>query len=564
MKVLIVEDDPVASMVLGRILTDRGYEVTACTSAIDAMKVLKEAFYPLIFLDLLLPGGLDGFSFCRWIRDQPDGDRHLILIGTGSDRSDDLQRILEAGADDYIIKPYLVGVLEVRLAIAQKRVKNIETRKTLEANLREERERLRYLATHDPLTKLANRAVFMESLKSSVQATRKGSCSTLLYLDLDNFKVINDSLGHAAGDKVLTEIATILKKSVRSQDLPFRLGGDEFAILLRGLKLPEAKAIAERIRSRIEEFVYSDSGKIFTVGTSIGIAAIEGTDSEKDIMAFADSACYSAKVHGQNRIEIYDANDALIAEMHRKKPRVAEISEAIRMQRFEIMFQPVVDLKTGRPAHYEVLIRLPSNGTLLLPGAFLPTAERFHLMPKIDRQVIAKALPHLVADSALTLAINLSGQSFADETLPDFIQASFSDVGIAPDRVIFEITETAVISNMPAAQAMMHQLHVGGFRFSLDDFGAGFSSFSYLKDLIADYLKIDGSFIREAGSDHVNWIFVEMMNDIAHRLKIRSIAEFVEHESMVIALREIGVDLAQGDFFGEPAPAPMPLSRTPS
>jgi EAL domain-containing protein (putative c-di-GMP-specific phosphodiesterase class I) len=192
----------------------------------------------------------------------------------------------------------------------------------------------------------------------------------------------------------------------------------------------------------------------------------------------------------------------------------------------------------------------------------LLTAERFHLMPKIDRQVITKALPHLAADGALTLAINLSGQSFADETLPDFIQASFSEAGIAPHRVIFEISETAVISNMPTAQAMMHQLHVVGFRFSLDDFGAGFSSFSYLKDLIADYLKIDGSFIREADSDHVNWIFVEMMNDIAHRLKIRSIAEFVEHESMVIALREIGVDLAQGDFFGEPAPSPMPLSRT--
>jgi diguanylate cyclase (GGDEF)-like protein len=299
MKVLIVEDDPVASLVLSRILMDRGYEITACTSAIDAMKVLKEAFYPLIFLDLLLPGGLDGFSLCRWIRDQPDGDRHLILIGTGSDRSDDLQRILEAGADDYIIKPYQVGVLEVRLAIAQKRVKNIETRKTLEANLREERERLRYLATHDPLTKLANRAVFMESLKSAVQGAREGSCSTLLYLDLDNFKVINDSLGHAAGDKILTKIATVLKTSVRSQDLPFRLGGDEFAILLRGLKLPEAKAIAERIRSRIEAFVYSDSGRIFTVGTSIGIAAIEGTVSEKDIMAFADSACYSAKAHGR-------------------------------------------------------------------------------------------------------------------------------------------------------------------------------------------------------------------------------------------------------------------------
>jgi EAL domain-containing protein (putative c-di-GMP-specific phosphodiesterase class I) len=346
--------------------------------------------------------------------------------------------------------------------------------------------------------------------------------------------------------------------------VPFRLGGDEFAILLRDLKLPEAKAIAERIRSRIEEFVYADSGKTFTIGASTGIAIIEGTVSEEEVMDFADSACYSAKAHGRNRIEVYDVDDGLIAELHRKKPRVAEINEALRTQRFEIVFQPIVDLKTAIPAHYEVLIRLPSNGTLLLPGTFLPTAERFHLMPKIDRQVIAKALPHLAANNALNLALNLSGQSFGDETLPDFIEASFKNAGIAPNRVIFEITETAVISNMPDAQTMMKQLRAAGFRFALDDFGAGFSSFSYLKDLIADYLKIDGSFIRDADCDHANWIFVEMMNDIAHRLKMRSIAEFVEHESMVIALRDIGVDLAQGHFFGEPSLSPVPLSRTRS
>ena len=211
-------------------------------------------------------------------------------------------------------------------------------------------------------------------------------------------------------------------------------------------------------------------------------------------------------------------------------------------------FQPTT--KAG--SALEVLVRLPSNDTLLLPGTFLPTAERFHLMPELDRQVITMALPHLAANNALNLAINLSGQSFGDETLPDFIEASFKIAGVEPSRVIFEITETAVISNMPFARTMMRQLRDAGFRFALDDFGAGFSSFSYLKDLVADYLKIDGSFIRDAENNHANWIFVEMINDIAHRLQIKSIAEFVEHESTVSVLREIGVDLAQGYFFGKP------------
>jgi Amt family ammonium transporter len=204
-----------------------------------------------------------------------------------------------------------------------------------------------------------------------------------------------------------------------------------------------------------------------------------------------------------------------------------------------------------------VLVRLPSDGKLLLPGTFLPAAERFHLIPKIDRQVINKALSHLSANDGLCLAINLSGQSFADQTLADFIEAAFKAAEVEPGRVTFEITETAMISNLPAARIMMRQLQAEGFRFALDDFGAGFSSFSYLKDLVPNYLKIDGSFIREAEGDSSKWIFVEMMNDIAHRLKIKSIAEFVEVEATLGKLRAIGIDLAQGFLIGEPGPAPL-------
>jgi diguanylate cyclase (GGDEF)-like protein len=559
MKALIVEDDPGTRLILSRMLTNRGYEVVACATAEEAIKAYNTAFYPLLFLDLFLPG-MDGFSLCQWIRSQPDGDQHLILVGTASDRKEDLQKILDAGADDYIAKPYQADVLEVRLVIAQQRVRNIQTRTTLEANLREERERLRYLATHDPHTKLLNRAMLMETLQGAVRAAQEGDRSALIYIDLDNFKLINDSLGHTVGDKVLAEVATVLQKSIRTEDVPFRLGGDEFAILLRDVDLAKAKEISERILSRIKDVAFSDSTKTLTVRASIGITTVDGTVAGEEVMAFADAACYSAKVHGRSRVEVYDIGDESMLEFRSQAPRAAEIKEAIANQRFEILFQPIVDLQTLTPTFYEVLLRLPSNGKLLLPGAFLPAAERFQLIPEIDRQVINKALPHLSANGKLCLAINLSGQSFADQTLADFIEDSFKAADVKPCRVTFEITETAMIANLSAARTMMHQLRGAGFHFALDDFGAGFSSFSYLRDLIPNYLKIDGSFIQDAENDHSKWIFVEMMNDIAHRLKIKSIAEFVELEATLGKLREIGVDFAQGFLFGEPGP---PLALVP-
>jgi diguanylate cyclase (GGDEF)-like protein len=559
MKALVVEDDTVTRMVLGRLLTDRGYEVTTCASAEDAIEAFRAAFYPLLFLDLFLPG-MDGFSFCRWVRRQPGGKRHLILIGTASDRKEDLEKILDAGADDYITKPYEADTLDVRLIIARARVKNIELRTTLESSLNHERERLQYLATHDPLTKLLNRTALMDMIQLAVQTARAGNQSALIYLDLDNFKMINDSRGHATGDKVLCDVAAILQGFVRANDVSSRLGGDEFAILLRNIALHEAKVLAERILLRMKEFAFSDSTKTFHIEASMGIAIIDGTVECERLLVFADSACYAAKIQG-NRVEAYDRNDESMAELLRQGPRVAEIKEAILGRRIDIVFQPIVNIKTLEPIFYEVLARMNSDGKLLLPRSFLPTAERFHLLPEIDRQIIGKTVPHLAALGDLHLAINLSGQSFADATLPDFIESCFKTGEVDPSRVIFEITETAVISNLPAARTMMHRLRATGFRFSLDDFGVGFSSFNYLKELVPDYLKIDGSFIPDAKTDQKQWIFVEMVNDIAHRLKIESIAECVEDELTLTNIRRIGADLGQGFFFGRPQPVVESRSR---
>ena len=231
-------------------------------------------------------------------------------------------------------------------------------------------------------------------------------------------------------------------------------------------------AIAERIRRRMESLHFSHSTRPFGIVASIGLAMIDGTAPEKDVMAFADSACYSAKIQGGARVEVYDDNDSSMANLRLMAPRAVEIKEAVRTGAFKILFQPIVDVQTTEPVHYEVLLRLANDQTLIPPGAFISTAERFRIMPEIDRHVIKMALPFLVKNRSLRLAINLSGQSFGDQTLPDFIDSAFKDAGVEPGRVTFEITETALISNMPTAREAMHHLRTAGFGFALDDFGA--------------------------------------------------------------------------------------------
>lgn len=302
LKVLVVEDDAVTRQILLRILTDRGYEVSAFATAEEAMRACEERIYPLLFLDLVLPGA-DGFDFCRWFRALPAGDRSLVLVGTASEHPEDLRKILDAGADDYIRKPYRRDLLDIRLTIAEERIKQLEAKKLLEESLRQERERLRYLAVHDPLTGIRNRATLAETMDKLVDEARDGVPGALIYIDLDHFKSVNDSLGHAAGDAVLTTVATVLRRTVRSGDILFRLGGDEFCILLQALKLPEVKQIAERIRVNIRDALQSSDGNPCAVAASIGITAIDGELSGNRVMGVADAAVYRAKAAGGDRIE---------------------------------------------------------------------------------------------------------------------------------------------------------------------------------------------------------------------------------------------------------------------
>ncbi|MBV9877176.1 MAG: diguanylate cyclase [Verrucomicrobia bacterium] len=303
LEVLVVEDDAVTRQILVRILTDRDYRVSAFGSAEEAMRACEGKIYPLLFLDLALPGA-DGFAFCRWLRALPGGDRSLVLVGTASEHPDDLRKILEAGADDYIRKPYRRDLLDIRLTIAEERIKQLEAKRLLEESLNQERERLRYLAVHDPLTRIRNRATLAETMDRIVDEARNGEPGALIYIDLDNFKSVNDSFGHAAGDELLITVASVLTRTVRSGDILFRLGGDEFCILMQALQLSEVKLVAERIRVNIAIALRSANGNPCAVAASIGIASIDGKLLGDRVMRLADAAVYRAKAAGGDRVQV--------------------------------------------------------------------------------------------------------------------------------------------------------------------------------------------------------------------------------------------------------------------
>jgi two-component system cell cycle response regulator len=302
LEVLVVEDDSVTRQILVRILTDRDYQVSAFGTAEEAMRACEEKIYPLLFLDLVLPGA-DGFAFCHWLRALPGGDRSLVLVGTASEHPDDLRKILEAGADDYIRKPYRRDLLDIRLTIAEERIKQLEAKRLLESSLHQEQERLRYLAVHDPLTRIRNRATLAETMDRIVDEARNGVPGALIYIDLDHFKSVNDSFGHAAGDELLITVASVLTRTVRSGDILFRLGGDEFCVLMQALQLSEVKLIAERIRVNIAIALRSSNGNPCAVAASIGIATIDGKLLGDRVMRLADAAVYRAKAAGGDRIQ---------------------------------------------------------------------------------------------------------------------------------------------------------------------------------------------------------------------------------------------------------------------
>ena len=427
-------------------------------------------------------------------------------------------------------------------------------------------------ASHDTLTGLLNREGFESILKEalvSVQNTKENHA--VLYLDLDQFKIVNDTSGYEAGDALLKQIAGLLQRTVGGTDRIARLGGDEFAIVLRRCSLDEAEHLAEQLLIMIKDIRFSWEGKIFDTKASIGVAAISSEiRSVEDLLSKADTACYIAKQRGRNRVHVYQADDAAYVQHHGEVQWIPRINWALKNDRFVLYAQPIAPLRSPEVAemHYETLLRLvDEEGKLVPPFAFIPAAERYQLMPQIDRWVVRNVLARLsgllssdrCAPGIWT--INLSGQSLSNEDFLQFLVTELEHSAVPSEWLCFEITETAVISNLNAAMDLITSLKERGCRFALDDFGSGLSSFTYLKNLPVDFLKIDGFFVKEMVTDPISSAMVESINNIGQLMGIRTIAEFVEDDTILARLAALGVDYAQGYGIGRPRPLEDELAR---
>ena len=420
---------------------------------------------------------------------------------------------------------------------------------------------LSYAASHDALTGLINRREFLARLEYVVANAHVDLAGhALCYIDLDQFKVVNDTCGHAAGDKLLKELTALLQTQTREGDTLARLGGDEFGLLLPYCPLDKAALIAEDIRKLAKTFRFNWGGRSFEIGASIGVVPINQDSGDvTELLRAADSACYVAKAHGRNRVHLYQTDDREVAAHQQHIAWLSRIRQGLDQDDFELHFQTIQPLGTQGGEHFELLLRLRDDeGRLIPPGEFLPTAERYDLMPALDRWVIHTALarlaPLLRQDKNRMCAINLSGQSLGDERMVAFILKEIAVHDIPPATLCFEITETSAISHLGHARELAHKLKAAGCYLALDDFGSGLSSFSYLKELPVDYLKIDGAFVRNIQHEPVDRAIVSSIVQVARAMGKKTVAEYVEDAACLEWVRSLGVDYAQGYCISRPRP----------
>lgn len=435
------------------------------------------------------------------------------------------------------------------------------------SHIRREEAQLLHMATHDPLTGLHNRREFAAIFERHLSRVRRyGNSGALLWMDLDGFKQINDSLGHNAGDELLSSISHRMRATVRDSDVLARLGGDEFAVLYPNVDEAQAKLAAERLMDAIRKHTVVVEGQTLRSTSSMGVVLFpEHGDSASELLIKADMAMYRAKASGRNRIVTYTPDDERVESPESRIDWLRVIREALENDDFVLYAQPILDLRTNRTVRYEILLRLRDQaGNIIPPGAFLDVAEQFGLSGDIDRWVLRKVMD-VLGDASLSdelsFAVNLSPRSLTDPELLEMVTEKESLSIIGPVRLVLEITETAAIYNIHVAKDFLRTLRTQGYEFALDDFGKGFSSFYQLKNLDVDYLKIDGSFVRNLSKDPVDKHLVTAMVHLAGSLGKRTIAEFVEDEETLDILRGIGVDCAQGFHIGRPGPLDDVLAK---
>ena len=552
LQVLVVEDSTDDVLLVVRALTRGGYAPRyRQVFTEDAMRrALATEGWDMVIADHSMPQ----FSSTAALAVLKESGRDIpFIIVSGSIGEDIAVEAMKSGAHDYVLKDNLARLIPA------------VDRELREAAVRHERHQaealLRHQASHDALTGLINRSEFERRLEGALREARDlGRRHALCYLDLDQFKVVNDTCGHRAGDELLKQLVVQLRCCIRESDTLARLGGDEFGLLLENCSLESAEKAAANLLERVRRFRFAWLGTTFEVGVSIGLVPIDLSSGDvAGLLSAADVACYTAKDLGRNRVHVYRTDDAEVTRRRGEMDWVSRVKGALREDRFRLYAQPIVSTRDGRTLDREVLLRLEDDrGGLVLPDAFIPAAERYGVMPAIDRWVVEQ-----VAASCgrwqrefpgTGCSINLSGASVNDDGFLRFLRRTVEASGLSPRTVCFEITETAAIVNLSKAAHFIRELKGIGCRFALDDFGSGLSSFGYLKNLPVDYVKIAGGFVRGLLDDPVDAAMVEAIHKIGHVMGLQTIAEHVEHEALLPRLREIGVDYAQGDAIAAAAP----------
>ena len=549
----------------------------------EVLQLLREGIYnDVCDVDLLIvDDDLPGFDpvATRLMMDQFDEWRLIPIIRLCKESQWDHAQVLTDlghGVTSMLYHPLTAESLPpaIMTALAVKRERDVSFHKQRDledelANLKVMEARLQFSVSHDDLTGLANRRRLEQALDLSLSQVRNFmSTSALFYIDLDSFKVLNDAEGHEAGDTLLIQVANTLRRYFRVNDTLVRIGSDEFAVLVDNTDEAAINKQAQGLRDLFDGYSFEHHGHHYHLSASIGIKQIKPDEVSTvgEILSHANQACYTAKKRGRNRLHFYNPDDREMHTLRHSVEWAPRIRAALRDGSFMLEFQPIYALDSGEVNHYECLIRMRGEGGVLYhPKEFIPVAEAMGLIHQIDFWVVDRAFDLLRGmPEDISFAINLSGNVFLDENLYQLVAEKLKQTAIDPSRVVFEITETSAISNYEQTKRMVVNLRALGCRFALDDFGAGFNSYSYLKHFPVDILKIDGGFITDLDNDPVDQLLVKSMIDIAHSLGKKTVAEFVERQSTMDLLRSYGVDFVQGYLVGKPQPniATRPRPKT--
>lgn len=558
-QVLIAEDSEDDALLIQRELTRGGYKphMQRVDSATQMRDALQSQSWDLIITDHNMPSfdSIDALDLAR----QYSHHTPFILV-SGSIGEEVAVDAMKAGAHDYVMKNNLARLLPA----IRRELKEAQNRRAHQ----EAEALIRHMAFHDSLTDLINRAEFERRLDENVKsAATDGEAHALLYLDLDQFKLVNDSCGHMAGDELLKRITRRLQSIIRDSDTLARLGGDEFGVLLNNCPLERAQNIANSLLETIQNYTFIWSGNSFKIGVSIGLVQVKGDIPSSELLTLADMACYVAKDEGRNRIHVTTESDSTISRRQGEIQWIQRLQEGMANDGLILYRQHIQSLHNGA-SHSELLLRMiDHDGGIIGPDRFIPAAERYNLMPEVDRWVIRHAFSQYTrqhagaaAQAFNTLFINLSASSLSDGGLVNYIREQLATHDINPASFGFEITETAAITDFDNAIKLISALQQLGCKVALDDFGTGMSSFSYLKSLNVDFVKIDGSFVKNMLDNEMDCAIVESVNKIGHIAGLQTIAEYVENDAILQRLRELGIDFAQGWAIHRPQPFSRPTS----